>query len=94
VDVGRQENLPVVDVWNAVYDAAGRNERALDRFLEDGLHLNAAGYDIMYDTLIDAIGNHYPEVHYDNLKSIFTPWTEINWDDRRAESLIAKESKI
>jgi len=94
VDVGRQENLPVVDVWNAVYDAAGRNERALDRFLEDGLHLNAAGYDvgylistrelhsltyssdstqIMYDTLIDAIGNHYPEVHYDNLKSIFTP---------------------
>jgi lysophospholipase L1-like esterase len=46
VDVGKQEDIPVIDVWNALYDGAGRDERALEKFLRDGLHLNAAGYEV------------------------------------------------
>jgi lysophospholipase L1-like esterase len=46
VDVGERMKIPVLDVWTALYDAAGRNERALDKFLWDGLHLNAAGYEV------------------------------------------------
>lgn len=46
MDVGKQEDLPVVDIWNALYNAAGRDEQALHRFLRDGLHLNAAGYEV------------------------------------------------
>ena len=45
-EVGTKEGVPVVDVWNALYDAAGRDEKALSQFLSDGLHLNAAGYDV------------------------------------------------
>lgn len=45
-DVATKEGLPVVDVWNALYNAAGREERALGKFLSDGLHLNAAGYEV------------------------------------------------
>jgi len=74
VDVGKQEDLPVVDVWNAFYDAAGRNERALDQFLEDGLHLNAAGCEIVYKALINTITNKYPELHYEKLQMVFPPW--------------------
>lgn len=44
--VGEKEGIPVVDIWNAIYDAAGRDERALSQFLWDGLHLNAAGYGV------------------------------------------------
>jgi isoamyl acetate esterase len=46
IDVGKQEDLPVVDIWNALYNAAGRDEQALHQFLRDGLHLNAAGYEV------------------------------------------------
>jgi lysophospholipase L1-like esterase len=45
-EVGRKEGVPVVDAWNAMFDAAGRDERALDQFLYDGLHPNAAGYEV------------------------------------------------
>jgi len=43
VDVSRAEGIPVVDAWNAIFDAAGRDERALNPILHDGLHLNTAG---------------------------------------------------
>jgi lysophospholipase L1-like esterase len=79
--VGEKEGIPVVDIWNAIYDAAGRDERALSQFLWDGLHLNAAGYGILYDALIETILKNYPELHYDKLKPVFAPWAEINWDD-------------
>lgn len=46
VQVGSNEGVPVVDIWNAIYDAAGRDEKLLTRFLSDGLHLNADGYDV------------------------------------------------
>lgn len=46
VDVGKRENLPIVDVWNLLYDAAGKKESALENFLVDGLHLNTAGYEV------------------------------------------------
>lgn len=45
-EVGNKEGVHVVDIWNALYDAAGGDERALSQFLNDGLHLNAAGYDV------------------------------------------------
>lgn len=46
VGIGKGEGIPVIDIWTALYDAAGKDERALSRFLYDGLHLNAAGYEV------------------------------------------------
>lgn len=43
-DVGQSEGVLVLDVWTAIFEAAGRDEKQLENFLEDGLHLNAAGY--------------------------------------------------
>ncbi|KAI6036077.1 SGNH hydrolase-type esterase domain-containing protein [Pisolithus microcarpus] len=34
------------DVWTAMWDASGQDERALEEFLYDGLHLNEAGYEV------------------------------------------------
>jgi lysophospholipase L1-like esterase len=45
-EVGISENVEVVDIWTALWEAAGMDERALRKYLQDGLHLNAAGYDV------------------------------------------------
>jgi len=45
-EVGVQVGVPVADVWTEIWEAAGRDERALEQFLYDGLHLNAAGYEV------------------------------------------------
>ena len=45
-EVGAQMGVPVADVWTEIWEAAGRDERACERFLYDGLHLNDAGYEV------------------------------------------------
>lgn len=44
--VGSSLSIPVVDVWNALYDAAHQEEKALSKFMDDGLHLNGQGYEV------------------------------------------------
>lgn len=48
VEVAKTEGVPVVDVWSAMYEAAERDERKLESFFHDGLHLNEAGYYVRY----------------------------------------------
>ncbi|TFK42990.1 SGNH hydrolase-type esterase domain-containing protein [Crucibulum laeve] len=79
-DVAVEKKVALVDVWSAVWEAAGKEEKALARFLNDGLHLNGEGYAIMYNELVKTIAEIYPEVHYDKLGYVFPPWLEINWD--------------
>ena len=53
-DVGESEGVPVLDLWTAVFEAAGRDEKQLEKFLVDGLHLNAAGYTAS-DHIVDVV---------------------------------------
>jgi len=43
-EVALVENVALVDVWSALWEAAGKDERSLGKFLRDGLHLNLEGY--------------------------------------------------
>lgn len=45
-EVAHQSNLPVLDAWSLV-DSAARNDGGLDKYLNDGLHLTAAGYGVV-----------------------------------------------
>lgn len=45
-EVAAEVDVPVADVWTEIWEAAGRDERACAQFLSDGLHLNAAGYQV------------------------------------------------
>ncbi|KAF8810141.1 SGNH hydrolase [Phlegmacium glaucopus] len=78
--VAQSENVALVDVWSALWEAAGEDEKSLKFFLRDGLHLNAEGYRIMYEELITTIREVYPEVHYDNLEYVF-PVRALSWRD-------------
>jgi lysophospholipase L1-like esterase len=45
-DVGVKENVPVVDMFSAIMDATHEQEKELERYLSDGLHLTAEGYTV------------------------------------------------
>jgi len=47
-DVAREEGVAFVDVWNRIWDEAGREESKLTRFLVDGLHLSGEGYAVSH----------------------------------------------
>jgi len=80
-EVAQSEDVALVDVWSALWEAAGGDEMSLTKFLRDGLHLNAEGYRIVYEALVATIKKVYPDVHYDNLGYVFPPWVEIDWNN-------------
>ncbi|KAF8968372.1 SGNH hydrolase-type esterase domain-containing protein [Flammula alnicola] len=90
-DVALAEGVAFVDVWTALWEAAGKEEQALSEFLGDGLHLNGNGYQVMYEELIKTIAKKYPEVHYDNLGYVFPPWAEIDWENPGKSLYVKKE---
>ncbi|KAF8626352.1 hypothetical protein AX15_005008 [Amanita polypyramis BW_CC] len=89
LDVAMIECLAVVDVWSAMFEASGEEEHKLSKFLVDGLHPNEAGYQLIYEHLIDTIQKHHPDVYYENIPYSFPPWAEINWESPE-ESLTRK----
>lgn len=44
-EVGKEANAPTVDVWTRINEAAKRD--GLGKYLSDGLHLTAAGYELV-----------------------------------------------
>jgi len=72
--VGEAENVPVVDAWTGIWEAAGRNQEGVKAFLTDGLHLGKLGYGIVFATLEKAIIQHYPELKPENLQNVFPLW--------------------
>ena len=45
-DVAKKEGVQACDIWTAMWKAAGEVEEELKRFMTDGLHLNADGYQV------------------------------------------------
>ncbi|GBE82606.1 SGNH hydrolase [Sparassis crispa] len=77
-DVGAREGVPVVDIWTRFWEACGEDVARLSELLTDGLHLNARGYELMFNELIKVVSDKYPELHYDNLPTVFIPFAEID----------------
>ncbi|KAF9650917.1 GDSL Lipase/Acylhydrolase [Thelephora ganbajun] len=68
VKTAQEEGAAVVDVWTVLWEAAGKDERALSAYLLDGLHLNAKGYELAYNAINESIEQSYPEIHHQNLQ--------------------------
>lgn len=54
-----EEGVVLVDVWKAMWDAAGRDEENLRPFLSDGLHLTAKGYSVSNCNLVYALARAF-----------------------------------
>ncbi|KAG8692811.1 hypothetical protein FRC09_010938 [Ceratobasidium sp. 395] len=83
VDVGKKRGVPVVDLWTAIWKAAGETEKGLEEFLPDGLHCNPASYKILYELIVEEISKHYPELHYEKLPYVYCRWDQVDWKNPR-----------
>jgi len=83
LEVGKEVGVAVVDAWSRLWEAAGKDERSLSAFLYDGLHLNAAGYEIVYNEIIKTIEEKFPELHYDRLKDVIRRYDELDYSNVR-----------
>ncbi|KAI0713412.1 SGNH hydrolase [Earliella scabrosa] len=91
-EVGTKEGVAVVDLWTTIYDAAGRVEKELSKFLTDGLHLNEAGYAIVFEELNKTIAEKHPEYYHENLQFVFAPFNEICEDLEHYREVTKKRS--
>lgn len=89
VKVAREEGVAVADIWFVVWEAAGKDERALREYLLDGLHLNAKGYKLAYDAINESIERSYPEIYHENLHFVIPRHDEIDPSNLR-ESVRAR----
>ncbi|THH04560.1 hypothetical protein EW146_g10146 [Bondarzewia mesenterica] len=74
VKLGEREGVPVVDAWTRLWEAAGKEERALETYLYDGLHVNEAGYKVVYDGIVEVIAKYYPELRHEEVKYKLPSW--------------------
>ncbi|OBZ75467.1 hypothetical protein A0H81_04727 [Grifola frondosa] len=65
-------------------------EQNLSEYLVDGLHLNGRGYAIVFEELMKSISEHYPELHYDNLQSVFVYFDLVERDPANYRTLVTK----
>ncbi|KAI0086606.1 SGNH hydrolase-type esterase domain-containing protein [Irpex rosettiformis] len=80
-EVAKKEGVAVVDVFELLWSAAGEREKALERFLTDGLHLKVEGYKLVYDALIESISQNFPELHYDKLQTAYPDWKDLSTEN-------------
>ncbi|KAI0340206.1 SGNH hydrolase [Trametopsis cervina] len=81
IAVGQKEDVPVLDLYSIIWNAAGGEEKKLEAFLTDGLHLNEKSYKLVFDGLIDIINKKYPELHYDKFETVYPIWKDLNTDN-------------
>ncbi|KAJ7063150.1 SGNH hydrolase [Mycena amicta] len=75
LEAGTDCDVPVADVWAALWNAAGKNQEGLRLYLSDGLHLTTAGYEIAYDALLETIRVFHSELDPERLEDVFPEWS-------------------
>ncbi|KAH9055911.1 SGNH hydrolase [Lactarius vividus] len=96
-NVGKKEGVPVVDAWSRIWEAARKDREAVKAFLTDGLHLNGAGYKVVFSALTETLTQNYPELDPENLRSVFPLWDYFhshtveefeseNWLDKKSRA--------
>ncbi|KAI0340202.1 SGNH hydrolase [Trametopsis cervina] len=80
-DVAKKEDIPLVDVYTRLWEACGKEEKNLERYLIDGLHVNEEAYGMIYQDILDVIKTHYPELYFENLPPVFPTWDEVDEHD-------------
>ncbi|GAA5910950.1 SGNH/GDSL hydrolase family protein [Sporobolomyces salmoneus] len=90
IELGRELKVPVVDAFEAIWEAAEKEtkekeeefEKVLSTFYWDGLHLSAKGYKQVVDQVKRVIKETYPEKHWESLPMLFPDWKTIPDEDQ------------
>ncbi|KAH7203121.1 SGNH hydrolase-type esterase domain-containing protein [Fusarium redolens] len=93
-DIGKKENVPVVDLWTAMMRTTGWKDDGVDailpgsssispsmelgRLFYDGLHLNQEGYDIYTRELIRVLEAEIPECQIQGTNEWYPEWIRFH----------------
>ncbi|EXL68188.1 hypothetical protein FOPG_15731 [Fusarium oxysporum f. sp. conglutinans race 2 54008] len=93
-DIGKQENVPVVDLWTAMMRTANWKDDAvagilpgssrtvpsmeLGRLFYDGLHLNQEGYGIYTEELLRVLEAEVPECRIEGTDEWYPEWIRFH----------------
>ncbi|EXL40244.1 hypothetical protein FOCG_17234 [Fusarium oxysporum f. sp. radicis-lycopersici 26381] len=93
-DIGKQENVPVVDLWTAMMRTANWKDDAVDgilpgssrtvpsmelgRLFYDGLHLNQEGYGIYTEELLRVLEAEVPECRIEGTDEWYPEWIRFH----------------
>ncbi|KAJ1999872.1 isoamyl acetate-hydrolyzing esterase [Coemansia thaxteri] len=81
-DVAMQLSIPCVDFWSAMVSKVSEDgQGGYERFLWDGLHLNAAGNDLLFTSLMQAIRQHFPDMGPDTMLYALPDYRVISSDE-------------
>ncbi|GAA5854754.1 hypothetical protein JCM5353_007618 [Sporobolomyces roseus] len=73
--VGQEQKVHVVDVWTAI-DTKAKEAGGLAKYLSDGLHLTAEGYEVVTYEIARLIIEQLPELHWEKLPQVFPHWED------------------
>lgn len=84
--IARKHNVPFVDMWRAFCNELGLKDEQvnepncpdLKELVYDGIHFTPRAYKLLYDGVVAAIDNLYPEISSKNLTLKLPHWTEID----------------
>ncbi|ORZ15565.1 SGNH hydrolase-type esterase domain-containing protein, partial [Lobosporangium transversale] len=68
VEVGQELKVPVVNLWSDIQcQVEGtcmlHESTQLEDYIMDGLHLKRMGNDVLYKGILNAVAEHYPQLH-------------------------------
>lgn len=76
---GVELGVPVVDFCAAMTALTATDPGALDRLLDDGLHLSAAGNRLLYELVLELFAEALPDLMPAVLPEPALPWREIDY---------------
>lgn len=81
--VSNKLNVPFIDLWSAFARAVGWTHGTqypsanLGSLMEDGIHYNKGGYEILYSEIMNAIKSAYPDSTPESMSLGFPPYADI-----------------
>lgn len=89
-DVAKKFNVPFIDMWKRFQEYGKWTEDQLQEeyvplqeLLTDGVHFTGKAYEILYNEVVGAIAQHYPELKPENLKEKLAYFDQIDNNDLR-----------
>ncbi|KAK8861300.1 hypothetical protein IAR55_002119 [Kwoniella newhampshirensis] len=83
-EVAKETGVPVVDLWQAIVDAAGGEaDDQLAPYFYDGLHLTSEGYAVLFKHLTALIEEKYPELNPEGMTMRMPHWADVDMEKPR-----------
>ncbi|KAG9072298.1 hypothetical protein KI688_000067 [Linnemannia hyalina] len=85
---GEECQVDVIDTWGIMMEKVKGGERTLGEFLKDGLHLAAAGNDVIFEEIMKVLRTKYQAWHPAKMLMHGPWWRHLDVDHPKTDLLI------